>query len=123
MDQQQFPKWHSVERRNEILQTIKGKLLTREGAVLTAIGLVALIALVTGTFYVVKNRDANKREALEAERLEKEKWLNEQAVRLPEQDATVKKEKLEEMIDDNAAGIPEEQASEREKNLSNMLGQ
>lgn len=123
MDSQQFPKWHSVERRNEVLQKIKGKLLTREGAVLTAISLVALIALATGMFYVVKNRDANRREALEVERLEKEKWLNEQAVRLPEQESTEKKEKLEEMIGNNAAGIPEEQASEREKNLTNMLGQ
>lgn len=122
MDTPQLPKWYSVERRNEVLQKFKAYVLTREGAVVTAIVAVAIIALATGMFYVVKNRNQNSREALEKVRLEEERQLNAQAVRLTEEETNQRLDAQAQRLQEGETGIPDAATVEREKEQLNRLG-
>lgn len=122
MDTPQLPKWYSVERRNEVLQKFKAYVLTREGAVVTAIVAVAIIALVTGMFYVVRHRSENTREALEKIRLEEERQLNAQAVRLTEEETNQRLDAQAQRLQEGENGIPEATTIQREQEQLNRLG-
>lgn len=122
METPQLPKWHSAERRFEALAKFKAYVLTREGAVVTAIVLVAIIALTTGMFYVVRSRSVVTREELERLRLQAEQELNAQATTLPTEEAEEKKAEMENLIFPGAVGIPEQDARIKEKELNDLLG-
>ena len=119
MDTQQFPKWYGVERRNEVLEKIKAKILTREGAVLSAIVVIALIALVTGMFYVVTREQEPSRAQQEIDRQRMKSEMEKNTILLPPEEAAVKRASFEKSLTDNSQVAPVENAAGKEQLFRN----
>ncbi|MEK7659860.1 MAG: hypothetical protein AAB343_01520 [Patescibacteria group bacterium] len=122
MDTPQLPKWHSAERRYEVLQKIKAYVLTREGAVVTAIALVALIALVIGMFYVVTRDAEPSREELLKARLEQEQRLREGSYMLPQEEAEQRLIDQKKRFENESYELPTEDTFQREQEQLKRFG-